>query len=513
MKIYKSTAILLALLFSTQCAFSGDVWINDLRKMFSQNSAVIYEINMRTFAAQDVDGDGIIEFEEGEESGNFLNAISKLDELSKKGVNTLHILPITPTGKTKALGTAGSLYAASSFNTINPQLSSKHTALSVKSQAIKFVTEAHRKNIRIILDMPSCGAYDLYLKRPELFLKDKSGQPVVPSDWTDVRLFNAGNENSINSEVYNLFKGFVDLAIDIGADGIRADVAPLKPAKFWKELIGYSRTKDPQFLWLAEAYETQGPISEYVTLTSKDALLDAGFDGYYGGFANLKNMKNGKEFTDMVQLTLTNLSKFGEHKSVIGSFITHDEMSPLLVNGQQYANMILWLNSTLPINAYYTDGYDTGDNYIYMWANKEAPKTYTDDNIYFVHRGKLDIFNFSRQPGGSDSDFENQFSVANGFRQQIQELLAKGKFIPLRTKSPSVFAYSVNYKKQNVIVMGNLDFRSDIETVIYVPKLSDKNPIIPIKIDSIPITQKGGFKVNIQAGEIVVLLVNDLEMK
>ena len=75
------------------------------------NNAIIYEINLRTFGAQDVNKDGIIEPEEGEESGNFLNAISRLDELKSYGINTIHVMPIMALGKTKALGTAGSLYA------------------------------------------------------------------------------------------------------------------------------------------------------------------------------------------------------------------------------------------------------------------------------------------------------------------------------------------------------------------------------------------------------------------
>ena len=88
--------------------------------------------------------------------------------------------------------------------------------------------------MRVIIDLPSCGSYDLYMQRPELFVKDKSGQPVVPADWTDVRLLNAGSETAVNKDVYDLYKGFVDMVINLGADGIRADVATLKPANFGK---------------------------------------------------------------------------------------------------------------------------------------------------------------------------------------------------------------------------------------------------------------------------------------
>ena len=238
------------MLFTVQYAFSADVWVNDLKKLYENNSAVIYEINIRTFAAQDINKNGIIEFDEAEESGTFLNAISRLDELAQKGINTIHVMPITAVGKTKAIGTAGSVYSALSFNKLNPQLQSDKSALSVEEQARKFIDEAHKRRIRVIIDLPSCGSYDLYMQRPELFVKDKSGQPVIPADWTDVRLLNAGTESNVNRDVYNLYKEFVDMVINLGADGIRADVATNKPAKFWKDLIAYSRTKDTQFLSL-----------------------------------------------------------------------------------------------------------------------------------------------------------------------------------------------------------------------------------------------------------------------
>ena len=505
---------LAALSLTVQTAFSADVWVNDLRKMFQNNSAIIYEVNLRTFAAQDTNKNGIIEFDEAEESGTFLNAVARLDELKQKGINTIHVLPITPVGKTKALGTAGSLYAATAFNSINPQLVSDKSALSPYAQAQKFIDEAHKRNIRVIIDLPSCGAYDLFMQRPELFAKDKSGQPIVPEDWTDVRLFNSGDETAVNSDVYDLFKGFVDMVQKLGADGIRADVATNKPAKFWKDLITYSRRNDPQFLWLAEASESwTKPVAESAVFTPYNNLLEAGFDGYYGSYFKLKDYKTGKELINLINTTNANLKKFAEPKSVIGSFTTHDEMSPVLINGTKFSEMIVWLNSTLPVNAYYVDGFDTGDNYIYLYGNKEAFKTYTDDDYYFVHRGKIDIFNFSRQPGGKNDDLLMSFVLGNAIKTEFSDLIMNGKFTPLRTSNPSVFAYSMSYDGKSIIVIGNLNFRSNVDCVVFVPKIQNSNIVIPVKIDSIPIIGKGQIKTPLKSGEIQVLIVNDLEIK
>ena len=512
MNLKKLLVLLSVLVFTSTQAFSDNVWVNDARKLFLQNGAIIYEINIRTFAAQDKNKDGIIDLDT-EESGNFINAVSRLDELAQKGINTIHVLPVTPTGNTKALGTAGSLYAASSFTELNPQLKSRRVLTPLKSQAIRFINEAHKRDIRVILDLPSCGAYDLYLQRPELFVKDNKGLPVIPADWTDVRLLNAGNETSVNRDVYNAYKGFVDMAIELGADGIRADVAPLKPAKFWSELIQYSRSKDPQFLWLAEAYDNSGKVSDYGVNTPYNKLLEAGFDGYYGSFASLSGMKNGKELTNLIANTNAKLSNFTEPKSVIGSFTTHDEMSPILVNGQKFSEMIVWLNATLPLNSYFTDGFDTGDNYIYMWANKKAVKTYTDDDIYFVHRGKPDIFNFSRKPGSTNEILLRNFVLANGIKKNYSNIIQYGKFTELKTSLPQIFAYSLSYKGSSIVVIGNLDFRSDADAKISVPKLTDKNTIIPIKIESVPLVKKGSVEISLTAGEIIVLVLNDLEIK
>ncbi len=487
-------------------AVYADGFINDLRKLFAGNGAVIYAVNMRTFGAVDADKNGIIDLGEAEESGNFLNAISRLDELKAQGVNTLHLLPVTPVGKTKALGTAGSLYAASAFNTLNPQLASDKTVLSVETQAKKFFDEAHARGFRIIVDLPSCGAYDLYLKRPELFVKDKSGQPVVPSDWTDVRLLNAGTEAVYNKDVYNLYKAFVDYMINLGADGIRADAASTKPASFWKDLIAYSHRRDPQFLWLAEASELwTKPVAQQAVFTPAGKLFDAGFDGYYGSFFTLKDWKTGKELTAAVARS--------KGRGVIGSFATHDEPSPIITGGERFSEMIIWLNATLPVNSYFVDGFSTGDTYVYSYANQKARKTFTDDQYYFVHRGKLDIFNFSRKPGGYNLQLQRQFEFANRFKSDIASVLASGQYTTLSAAAPSVFAYMLSHETMSVVVYGNLDRKNPVETGIRVPKINQDSTVMPIKIIAVPIAGSGKLNVKLEPGEIQVLVVGGADAK
>ena len=280
---------------------SSAVYAEDgLRTLFLNNKAVICGINIRNFNAKDINKNGLID--SNEESGNFINAVERLDEIQALGINTLHLLPITPVGKLKALGTAGSVYAINSFDTINPQLIDKTSPLTPIEQAKFFVEEAHKRGIKVVIDLPSCGAYDLFLTHPELFIKDKKQLSIVPTDWTDVRLLNTGKNDNINSDVMDVHKKFVDMVQEIGADGIRADVATIKPSKFWEELIEYSRKKNPEFLYLAEASDSwREPPSKHAEFTPYDKLLASGFDGYYGSFFNLKDWKTAEPFMEHIK--------------------------------------------------------------------------------------------------------------------------------------------------------------------------------------------------------------------
>lgn len=486
-------------------------WENDLRSLFLKNQAIIYTINIRTFNAKDTNGNEIIDGEE--ESGNFINAIDNLDELVRMGVNTIHVLPITPVGKIKAFGTAGSLYAISDFKSVNPQLVSSKSSLTGHAQAKKFISECHRRNIRVVIDLPSCGSYDMFVEHPEYFLRDESQKPIIPLDWSDVRLFNSGTENNINEELLGLHKRFIDFVMSIGADGIRADVAGLRPASFWAELIEYTRAKDSEFLFLAESSrDWTTPVSKFALCTSSEQLLKSGFDGYLGSYFNLKNWKCAKDFWGYVGGDVKFLGGFKDKKSVIGSFATHDELSPILVNGEKYAQMIIWLNTTLPLNAYYIDGFPTGDVYSYKWANKPAQESCTDDEYYFTHNGKLDIFNFSRRPMGNNYKLYDEFVFANKFKQYYLTELSNAKFIPLKTSNQNVFSYARVCSNCSIIVIGNLDFENPQDVIIKISGLKPNSKIINMRVNHDLSNEYRNNKIHakLDKGEIQVLLVKNL---
>ena len=484
------------------------VWHNDLRSKFLNNEAIIMEVNIRSFNSKDLNGDGFIQEEAGEERGTFLNAVDRLDELKLLGINTLHVLPVTPTGRRKALGTAGSLYAAADFSSINPELIDEKSELTPQEQVQKFVEEAHKRGIRLIIDVPACGSYDLYLQRPDLFVSNSAGEPILPEDWTDVRLLATGSDEKVDPNVFSVYKDFVKYFMNLGFDGIRADVAHCKTKNFWKGLIDYSRSKDPEFMWLAESSQIwKDPIAPEAVYTPYDELLEAGFDGYYGAFFNLKDWNNSKDLYNNFSSTFIDLKKFNPKKSVIGSFTTHDEVSPILQKGAAFSDMIIWLNATLPLNSYFVDGFQTGDDYIYPMGNKSALSSNTDDEIYFTHRGKIDIFNLSRKPGGEKPELRADFILGNNIKTSVLSTLNNSVFVPLKTNNSHVFAYSFADSKKGVLTIGNLDFENDIKTIVNLPNSLKNGKLLPIKISDMPQIKRGKVYLDLKAGETVVLII------
>jgi len=513
MKLKNFIYMIFILAFSINNAYSQEnsSLNQNLREMFQNNQAVIYSINIRSFNADDKNGNGIIDFSQGETSGSFINAIDRLDELKESGINTIHLLPITPVGKIKALGTAGSLYAMSDFTSLNLQLADSQSELSLKNQAKSFFDECHKRNIKVIVDLPSCGSYDLFLNRPDLFVTDSENNAVTPSDWTDVRLFKVPNDESLmKSDIFILHKMFINYMISLGADGIRADVATIKPYIFWKELIKYARSKKDGFLFLAEASENwTEPASDKAYFTDYKKLLEAGFDGYYGNYFDLQNWKTMDKLTESVLNRQKILNKYSDKKSVIGSFETHDVISPLLVGGENFSKIIIWLNATLPLNPYYVDGFLQADDYIYDYSNKRAAETYTDDEYYYVHQGQIDIFNFSRKPMGETDVLLKEQKHAMDLRNKYSDQITKGSFVPLHTDNNKIFAYQRIYNNKSVAVIINRNSANSENVKIRLKNVNKKSKINFIKDTNDKNLSKSTITIKLKPAQIVILTVDN----
>lgn len=450
---------------------------NDLKTLFLTNSAKILAIIPRTFNAKDSNGNEYIDG--NEQHGTFLNAIERLDEVKNDGFNTLHVLPINPPGKENALGTAGSVYSPLDMLKLDPVLIDKNDPRSDKEQFKAFVDACHDRGIRVMVDMPSCASYDLYQAKPELMAKDRYGLAKTPQGWEDIRMFQPWEDEgkrTLNPELLEYHRKFVDMMIDAGVDGIRADVARAKPVEFWDIIIPYSRKRDPEFAWLAESYtyEDASPQANMPYDRPEDSLR-AGFDAYYGQYHIFHEWTCAKDLHDYVLENLNLSYRVERGKSLIGSFATHDDISPMYHGGEIYCNLTTGLQVALPmLNPYFVDGFQSGDKYDYKYRDDYCEQTTTDSNILKVHRGKLDIFNLSRKPGGDEPQIGEFMKKALEFRDKYPDVLKRGSYIILdkkQDKQDQIIAFARHRKGRTLLVLANKNVNRPVACKVQVPTL------------------------------------------
>ncbi|MEI7473858.1 MAG: alpha-amylase family glycosyl hydrolase [bacterium] len=465
-------------------------WKNDLRQLFHENKACIMAVLMNTFNAKDKDGDRLIQPSKGEEFGTWYNGIERLDEMKALGINTLHILPPNPPGAKGAMGNNGSRYAVDDYTKLDPMLDDPKCPLGVEDEAKLFIQEAHKRGIRVMFDLASCFSIDQFEKSaanqdknpatPKVAV-NPDGTPAIPQGWEDIRMMDPWEDKDkriLHKGLMDYHKKFIDLAQRIGVDGIRADVARAKPVEFWNELIAYSRSKDPNFCWLAESYcyEDASPMQN-VPADRPEELLKVGFDSYYGQDHLFPLWKNSKDFHDNMLLNLDLSHKVGPNKSVIGSMHTHDDRSPMSNGGAPYCCLTAGAQLTLPMtNPYFTIGFESGDRYLYPYDGKPVQGwARTDSKTYVTHSEFIDIFNTSDKPHGDNPEIGQYMTDMTKVRKQYEDVITKGSYIPLKTtnKEDLIIGYARHYNGKTLLAIANKDVNAVQQGKVKVPTLKE----------------------------------------
>lgn len=462
---------------------------NNLRTMIQNNQAVMMAIVPRTFTAQDLNGDDKVTLSTGEKCGTLLSAVSRLDELKAVGINTIHILPIHPPGKKNAMGTAGSLYSPAKYVTedghlaIDPMIIDKNDPRTPDEQFKALIDECHKRGIKVMLDLPSCASVDMFEAEPELMAYGRNGEDKTPQGWADIRMFEPWADEAqrtLNPKLLEMHKQYIDACIDLGIDGIRADVARAKPPEFWDILINYSRKRDPEFAWLAESYtyECASPMVNMPYDRPED-FLRAGFDEYYGQYHIFHDWRNCSDFNDYVKLNLDLSHRLPAGKSVIGSFLTHDDSSLMIHGGENFCKLTTVLQATIPMcNPYFIDGFQTGDYYDYKYRDTENIETYTEKTLMNEHRYRLALFNLSRKPGGDCPDIERVMRGVLKMRSENLDVLAdrNSSFIELdkrEDKYDQIITYARHNNGRTILVVANKNPNRNVTGIIEIPGLKE----------------------------------------
>ncbi len=496
------------------------VWQNNMKEMLRNSEANFMAVIPRTMNAKDTDGNALIQGDEVR--GNFINAIDRLDEIKSLGINTLHILPIHPTGKTKAMGTAGSLYAPEDLLKIDPNLKDPNTEGTVEEQCKKFIQECHKRGISVMLDLPSCVSVDFAQKHPELMSYEKNGSDKTPGGWQDIRMFRVFDDEEkriLNPHLLELHKKYVDMCIDLGFDGIRADVGRAKPAEFWDIIIPYSRSKDPNFGWLAETYTYEDASPQLNMPHDRPIeLMKAGFDCYYGQYHIFDQWTKASQLRNYVNEQIDMQKEFQdkEPRTLIGSFSTHDDQSPMFYGGSPWVQFTSILQGTLPLcNPYFVDGVQSGDYYLYPYEHAQAPETQTDTHECTVHKGRIDIFNPSRKPGGKNPEIGKQVSnIMNLRNDKYKDVITKGSTCWLKPKQDNdeIIAFARQYGNKTLLVIGNRNVNNRNSATFDLRDIKEnqqlKDLTIPYGEKSYFQAETGELKVDLAPSRIHVFEIN-----
>jgi hypothetical protein len=334
-----------------------------------------------------------------------------------------------------------------------------------------------------MLDLPSCASVSLFEREPELMAFGRNGEEKTPQGWADIRMFEPWadeTKRTLNPKLLELHKQYVDACIDLGLDGIRADVARAKPTEFWDILIPYSHEKDPEFAWLGETYtyECASPQVNMPYDRPEDSLR-AGFDEYYGQYHIFHEWKTATEFNDYVKLNLDLSHRLPSGKSCIGSFMTHDDKSAMTHGGPNYCNMTTVIQSTIPMcNPYFVDGFQTGDYYDYQYSKTLSDESFTDNFVMDHHSFQLDIFNLSRKPGGNYPDMERVLKETLKMRSENKDLFADRnsafiEFDKKGDKKDQIIAYARHNNGRTALVIANKNPNRRMTGTIIVPGLKE----------------------------------------
>ncbi|ACH37166.1 alpha-amylase-related protein, DUF3416-containing [Citrifermentans bemidjiense Bem] len=242
--------------------------------------------------------------------GTLKDCIAILPDIAELGFDVLYLPPIHPIGTSKRKGKANQVEAepgdpGSPWAIGSPEGGHKsiHPELGTLEDFQALVLEADRHGIEIALDIAfQCSPDHPYLKEhPEWFLWRPDGTVQYaenpPKKYQDIVPFNF--ETPQWQELWEELKSIFFFWMDRGVRIFRVDNPHTKPFPMWEWIIAKAREKDPNVIFLAEAFTRQKIMYR---------LAKLGFSQSYSYFA-WRNSK--RELTEyLTELTRSDAKEF-----------------------------------------------------------------------------------------------------------------------------------------------------------------------------------------------------------
>lgn len=232
-------------------------------------------------------------------------------------------------------------------------------------------------------------------------------------------------------------------------------------------------------------------------------------------------------------------NKIGQPKSILGSFYTHDDRSPMLYGGAPWVSFVTALQGMIPqCCPYTTDGMPTGDLYIFPYDHAQVRDSETDCHECTVHTGRMDIFNKSRKPGGKSPEISEMMKASNAIRNGnyneiikpaedkklkmgafAKDVITKGSFITLPSNNDEVISFARHKDGKTLIFIGNRNVNRKVGARIEIPGLKPEqkfNNLLPSQNNiqgRIQNNKDGSITVELDANKACVFEIDDANIQ
>jgi starch synthase (maltosyl-transferring) len=197
-------------------------------------------------------------------SGNFRTAARRLDAVAGMGFDVIYMPPIHPIGVQHRKGPNNTLIAGPNDPGSPWAIGAKegghdaiHPDLGTFEDFDAFVARATELNLEVALDLALQAAPDhpWVTEHPEWFTTRVDGSIAYaenpPKKYQDIFPLNFDNDpEGLSKEILRI----VELWVSHGVKIFRVDNPHTKPVWFWEWLIGKVNKKDPDVVFLAEAF-------------------------------------------------------------------------------------------------------------------------------------------------------------------------------------------------------------------------------------------------------------------
>ena len=383
--------------------------------------------------------------------GGLSGVAEQLPRLAELGFDVVYLPPIHPIGHTHRKGRNNALVAGPQDPGSPWAIGSKeggHTAVHPDLGTIEdfdeLVAAARRHGLELALDFAiQCSADHPWLaEHPEWFHHRPDGTLKYaenpPKRYEDIHSVNFDCEDWRG--LWQALLGVVDFWVDHGVRIFRVDNPHTKPFAFWQWLIEEVRAREPDVLFLAEAFTRSAPLR---------TLAKLGFSQSYTYFTWKNSRRELEQY--VTELAASGMAHYCRPNFFVN---TPDILTDYLQTGgpPAFAARLVLAATLSPSYGMYS-GFEHCENV----AAAPGSEEYLDSEKYEIKRRAL------------DGPLLGLAAALNKIRREHPALqrLENVRFLPV--ENDALLAYAKTAERETLIVVVNLDPHRAQEGIVIVP--------------------------------------------